>query len=411
MPPPASRYAAAIDPELGRIAVPPAAGASPKVDVSYYYGFNAGMGGGEYPRESSFIVQNQAWVLPFPDTASTQRYSTLQGALDYAVAQLSQTSQIAVEIRSSARFAAPGIKLDLPPGATIELRAAESCRPTLVLAGEIAVTGADRSGFTMNGFLICSDQAPANATSALVHAPSTSPSGSANRLGGLTLAHCTLVPGWAVTPSGDALHPGQPVLVAEADGLQVTVWKSILGAIRAEELVSVSLADSAIDSNARTHVAYAAPDGVSAGGALTLVSCTVVGKVHATLLDLVSNSIIWAGLVAGDTFKAGLWSDRRQAGCVRFSFLPSTSILPRPFACVEQGPDVPQPLFYSLRYGDPAYAKLLPDTDDAIRRGADDGGEMGVFHFVQAPLREADLRIRLQEYLPAGLEFAVLYQN
>ena len=50
-------------------------------------------------------------------------------------------------------------------------------------------------------------------------------------------------------------------------------------------------------------------------------------------------------------------------------------------------------------------------TDDQIRRGADDGGEMGVFHFVQAPSRETDLRVRMQEYLPVGLEFGVFYQN
>ena len=53
----------------------------------------------------------------------------------------------------------------------------------------------------------------------------------------------------------------------------------------------------------------------------------------------------------------------------------------------------------------------MPSTDDAIRRGADDDGEMGAFHFVLAPLRENDLRVRLQEYLPAGLEFGIFYQT
>jgi hypothetical protein len=78
---------------------------------------------------------------------------------------------------------------------------------------------------------------------------------------------------------------------------------------------------------------------------------------------------------------------------------------------VEQGPGVPQPLFFSLRYGAPGYAKLLTSTADAIRRGADDAGEMGAFHFLLAPMRETDLRVRIEEYLPVGLEFGVLYQN
>ena len=62
---------------------------------------------------------------------------------------------------------------------------------------------------------------------------------------------------------------------------------------------------------------------------------------------------------------------------------------------------MPQPLFLALRYGDPGYPKLLACTDDLIRRGADDGGEMGAFHFVLAPQRETDLQVRL-ERIPAG---------
>jgi hypothetical protein len=108
---------------------------------------------------------------------------------------------------------------------------------------------------------------------------------------------------------------------------------------------------------------------------------------------------------------APLWASRKQEGCVRFSYRPAGSITPRQFKCVEQAPGVPQPLFYSLRYGDASYAKLFPSTDNAIRRGADDGGEMGAFHFLLAPLRETDLRVRLQEFIPVGLEFGIFYQT
>jgi hypothetical protein len=406
-----STFMAAIDPELGRIALSSSAGASPAVELSYYYGFNADMGGGEYPRESTFAVRDPAWVLPYPDTASAPRYTTLQGALDFAVLQLNQTSEIAVEVSTSGSYTAPGLKVDLPKGATVELRAADSSRPVLVLSGEIEVTGADLSGFCLNGFLISSDQTPASGTSALVHAPMTSPGGENSLLDSLKLIHCTLCPGWSVTAAGDPVQPGQPVLIAETAGLTVTVQRAILGPILADEPVTVDVSDSVIDSNSRSDVAFAALDGVGGGGTLTLDGCTVVGKVHATLLSLVSNSIIWSGLASGDVFRSGLWSDRKQAGCVRFSYIPTGSITPRRFECVEQGPGVAQPLFYSLRFGDPAYAKLLPSTDDTIRRGAHDAAEMGVFHFVQAPLREADLGVRMREYLPVGLEYAVFYEN
>jgi len=150
---------------------------------------------------------------------------------------------------------------------------------------------------------------------------------------------------------------------------------------------------------------------VSGVGTLTLDGCTVVGKVHAVLLRLVSNSIIWAGRLAGDAWTTGLVADRKQEGCVRFSFLPAGARTPRRFECVERAIAGPQPIFFALRYGRPGYAKLLRSTPGVVLRGADDGGEMGAFHFVEAPLRETDLRVRMQEFMPVGLEFGILYQN
>jgi hypothetical protein len=44
-----------------------------------------------------------------------------------------------------------------------------------------------------------------------------------------------------------------------------------------------------------------------------------------------------------------------------------------------------------------------------IRRGADDGSEMGVFHDVYAPQRESNLLVRLEEYLRFGLEAGIFY--
>src|ERR1039458_1402311 len=94
-------YKAAVDPELGRIALPPSAGAKPSVRTSFYYGFNGDLGGGEYARQAGFTVQDKAWVLPFPDTQSPARYTTLQQAVTYAAGELQQNGQIAVEIANS----------------------------------------------------------------------------------------------------------------------------------------------------------------------------------------------------------------------------------------------------------------------------------------------------------------------
>jgi hypothetical protein len=184
---------------------------------------------------------------------------------------------------------------------------------------------------------------------------------------------------------------------------------------------TASLTDSILDATDPTVIACVAstdPAGrPSAAGALTLTGCTVIGKVYASLLSLVSDCIFMSELTSADVsgtpplWNAPLWAARKQQGCIRFSYLPAEAIVPRQFQCVEQAPGAPAPMFYSLRYGHPAYAKLLPTTGSAIRQGADDAGEMGAFHFLLAPLREADLRIRLQEYIPVGLEFGVFYES
>jgi len=66
------------------------------------------------------------------------------------------------------------------------------------------------------------------------------------------------------------------------------------------------------------------------------------------------------------------------------------------------------PQFNSLRYGTPDYCQLACDCAGEIRRGADDESEMGAFHDLFQPQRLANLRARIDEYTPAGMEAGVL---
>ena len=402
----------AVDPRLGRIALPPpAAGTSPMVKASFYYGFNADMGGGEYPRSATFTASPDQPLIRVPGD-----YATIHEAFT-AIA-----GDGVVEITDSSSYAEPsGLTLAVKAGGHVELRAADGFRPTVLLGGEFSVTGGAESSLDLNGLLLAyvpTGGAPVPA--ALVHVPNPA----ANELAHLGLTHCTLVPGWRLTPNGspDPTYAGLPTLLAESAGLQVEVKRSIVGALHVDVDVTATITDSIVDATSSSAVAYVSTtDPVSQrpqpGGVLTMTGCTVIGKVYSAELALVSDCIFWAELSATDIaatppiWRAPLWAVRKQEGCVRFSYLPTDAIVPRHFKCVFQGLGEPQPLFYSLRYGDPAYCKLYSVTDDAIRRGADDGGEMGAFHFVLAPLRETDLRIRVSEYLPVGLEFGVFYEN
>jgi hypothetical protein len=394
--PTGTTYAAAIDPDLGRIALPPVASGSalPQVSASFYYGFNGDMGGGEYSRIDSFAASPEAPVVRVPgdyDTVST------------ALAALSGDG--VVEITDSGVYQeAGGLTVNVNAGALIELRAADGCRPTLLLGAEIAVTGGNLGQFDVNGLVIA--YAGTTLPKTLLHVPANE----GNQLNQLGLTHCTIVPGWALTSQGEPQYAGQPAVLVEIPGLQLNVQTSICGGLQTHELATTTVSDSIIDANALTNVAYSAADPTTGGGALTLQNCTVIGKIHSTLLTLVSNSIVLAELASADSWSGALWADRKQQGCVRFSYLPYGSVIPRNFECVDEG-GTAQPIFYSLRYGDPAYGKLLPSTGDAVRRGADDGGEMGAFHFVMAPARETDLLTRMNEYLPVGLQFGVFYET
>jgi hypothetical protein len=70
-----------------------------------------------------------------------------------------------------------------------------------------------------------------------------------------------------------------------------------------------------------------------------------------------------------------------------------------------------EPEFNSTRYGTPAYCQLADSSAEEIKRGADDESELGAFHDLFQPQRAANLRARLDEYTPAGMDAGIIYAN
>ena len=68
-----------------------------------------------------------------------------------------------------------------------------------------------------------------------------------------------------------------------------------------------------------------------------------------------------------------------------------------------------EPEFNSTRYGTPTYCQLADTCAEEIKRGADDESEMGAFHDLYQPQRAANLRARLDEYTPAGMDAGIIY--
>ena len=365
----------AIDPVLGRMAFADAPARA--VLATFHRGSPMDLGGGEYHRDVA-----AAALKPVRQVLGG---AALQPELD-AVA-----GGGVVEILDSGRYEGT-VAITADAGKTVVLRAADGTRPLIVLGGDLVVTLGDDATVVLDGVVIAGGA---------VHVVAAA----GDKLRHLRLGHCTLVP--ASTPS----------LVVDHAFAAVDATRCVLGALHVVEGAAsapVSLVDCIVDATSASGAAYRGPSAdLAPGRTISIVNSTVVGKVHATEIALASNTLFVGALAAsGETWKAPVWADRRQAGCIRFSYVPPGSRTPRRFHCQppDGGPDV-RPYFASLRFGDPAYAMLRAATPDAIRRGADDESEMGVFHDLFQPQRETNLRVRFDEYLRFGLEAGIFYAS
>ncbi|MGK2914185.1 MAG: hypothetical protein ACSLE5_06985 [Porticoccaceae bacterium] len=377
----------AIDPVLGRVAlpdnlVPPIT----QVEVSHHFGFGAELGGGEYERAASFAAAPGQAVLRVPDD-----HPTIQTALN------ALAGDGVVEITDNGRYEeAPSVQV--AAGGRVELRARNERRPSLVLSGEMTIVGGADSEFALNGLLVSGEKLRVSATGN-------------NLLRRLRIVHATLVPGWALTPAGDPVQPDEPSLIVETADTEVNIERTIVGGLRTHAGAKLALTDSILDATRIDGVASAGLDGKAPGASLSMQGCTSIGKLHAALMPLISDSLLLAALAAADTWDTPVRAQQKQTGCVRFSWLPLAARVPRRYRCQpEAGASPVAPRLLSSRYGTPIYCWLSARTVDAIRRGAEDEGEMGACHHLLASQRETNLRVRLAEYLRAGLEAGIFYE-
>jgi hypothetical protein len=197
----------------------------------------------------------------------------------------------------------------------------------------------------------------------------------AGSLGGLELAHSTVAPGLST------------LTCADNPGLSIELTRTICG-------------DLAPGASARTiRITECIVDGDVTGRDVHVDASTIFGITKAQTLHA-SNSILLGKVTV----------ERRQEGCVRFSYLPFDSESPRRYRCQPEDATSAarvRPRFESVSFGEPAYAQLTGSTATEIVTGADNEGEMGAWHFAQAPLRLRNLRMALDEYLRFGLEAGV----
>lgn len=297
-------------------------------------------------------------------------------------------------------------------------------------------------------------------------------------LGRLAVRHCTLVPGHgglvvestaqltsAVTPHPFTDRPSSAL--ATNAGLHIELTRAIADGISLTGPVgSLSVTDGIIDAGASSLVAESASVGVVADAPIRTVLEVADADVDAilALLEGVPDvTITWtvadeALSIAGTEANADIRTSTLlgrvelrelegseslfvepvevrivQAGCLRYSYTPSSSRTPRRFRCQ---PDLAlaaaraaaadagdpftnadiaaisgrvRPMFTSMTPGHPAYCQLTRSTDAGITTGAEDGSEMGAFHMLEQAHRESNLRAALDKYLRFGLDAGVFY--
>jgi hypothetical protein len=358
----------AIDPVLGRVYFSDPVPAGVTAIGTRQYGSALRIGAGAYPRDVTVTGDPVVTVIAGDDIQTALNQITGGGA---------------VEIDDNWRYpATPTIAADADK--TVILRAADQHRPLIAASGPIKLTPAANGTVVLDGLLISGGPVVLDAAGDIETRT-------------VILKHCTLVPGLTRTSDNQPVQPTAASLVVSHPFAQVVIEQCVLGPIVAVEGATVSISDSVVDASADDGVAYSGTenDATVAGGGFTANESTVIGTAHATQVDI-SNSIMLGAVTAR----------RRQIGCVRFSYLPDTSLVPRKYKCQPAGSLV-RPAFTSLRFGDPGYAQLRTSTPAEIRTGADNESEMGASNYLYAPQREANLRVRLDEYLRFGLEAGI----
>jgi hypothetical protein len=335
-----------------------------------------------------------------------------------------------IELMDSGVYVEP-ISIVLKTDRTLQLRAANRTRPVLRLLDwqtdspdSLSVTMEQGSRFTLDGLLVAGRPLRITGPAREPDCPPSPVCGSS-----VVIRHCTLVPGWSIDSNCEPYRPTEPSLELYNIRAHVRIEHSIIGSIQVHENevnidpIPITLTDSIVDATDPQQEAIGAPGYAVAHAVLTILRCTVFGIVDVHAVELAENCI----------FLDCVNVARRQLGCVRFSYVQRHCRTPRRYRCqpdmvtqtvIDKVADLNKrasliaseelrvrPQFTSVRYGNPGYAQLAVTCADEIKQGADDESEMGVFHELYRPQREANLRQRLQQFTPAGMHVGLLYPN
>ena len=427
----------AIDPESGRIAFHP--DYQPQMAWATYHVGRVGLfGGGEYKRNLSkgtvthqvtkeVISQGANPIAAEPDVTMERVLSEAKRSWETSVTNQKFPEHSVIEIIDNEEYVAE-IDFCVPKGKTLEIRAANFYRPVLRVPDTLGgsreacrFSGEPDSHLILDGLIFSQGVIQIEGQFASV-----------------TIRHCTLVPDLAQ-------------LEIRLNGAQVKIEKSIMGPISIrpadvrpqdapkkkkpegaaqpvtfQEPIVLLIKDSTVDGRKDVPDDIAVGYAIAgrkleanlkgAGGARVSAEFTAAHAVlniqRSTVLGEIS--ALEVGNIADSLMVDQVCIDNCQRGCVRYSYLPGNSCTPSPYQCQPANTTCAEhirPDFISTRFGHPDYMRLADHCPAEILSGAEDQGEMGVYHDEYFSLRAAHLKRRIQEFIPAGNEAGILFET
>ncbi|MBV8686498.1 MAG: hypothetical protein JOZ90_04220 [Alphaproteobacteria bacterium] len=248
--------------------------------------------------------------------------------------------------------------------------------------------------------LLAPDQAAAPVVTTLVLDGTVAP------IARVTLRNVTLDPGGErarLLPCRAVAIPYVRLLI-RGEVRELVIERSIVGPIEefqaADDPCSagkVRIVDSIVQS-----IDPAQPAILLRSGALEITRSTVFGSIDVNRLEA-SELLVTGNVVAADN----------QHGCFRFSAAPAGPALrlPRQYESHVLQDGIPPHVFESQRFGQPGFAQLSATAPAAVQTGAETGSEIGAFSRVLAPILAADLRTKLDEYMPLNTISGLVYES
>jgi hypothetical protein len=361
-----------VDPKRGRL-LWTGGGAAPQPLVGHHYGFSSGIGAGGYDRAATL-------------TAAVTGAITGGGAIQTAnplganFLPPGGANGEVVEVLDSANYTPIDNRNQITQ---LELRAANRRRSYLRLTHNwlLDTSANTESELTLDGLWVGANGAF-----------------SIRLLGDyelVTLRHMTLDPG-GIDAAGNPIRPVPLSIGGNVERL--VIENSIVGPILVEgagELTNLEIRDSIVDGQESPVPVISVP-----AGRVTMRRVTVFGEVAVEWLDASE------ALITGFTNVTNT-----QGGCFRFSAVLERS---DPLNPASPHSRVPHPYesyfvkdfhaaFTSRIFGQPGFAQLAESAPEFLRRGAENGSEIGAFSGLLNPIKFDSLRAKVEEFAPFGL--------